>query len=306
MEHGNLAAVDVADIVKRAREFLEEHGPSQEEDLCRALGARRARRVWASFGSLAAWLSRQPGFHPTCEGEHSYVYYLDPRDCDGPSGGNARSSKASPPAALVPDRGRQNASSDEVKVANGFSEEHAQEGSHSSPSLTEEAAVVGASLREQGVEEELLGAVGPLCREDSPTFSTGQESLPETAVKSRCTPAAALALHQAEALNVEHPRVPEFVELHVQLQHSGAGTSYWHRHRESNQGGPSGCVPMSRSVAQLVRVVKQVKRKMPHLSEAEIRCHMDHVRCIRGGFSFMTLLEIEALVLDYMKYNGEP
>lgn len=75
-DHEVLTEGDIGVIVRRAREFLEEHGPSQEEELARAVGPRLVHGMRASFGSLVACLTRQPGFHLVSEGEYSYVYYL--------------------------------------------------------------------------------------------------------------------------------------------------------------------------------------------------------------------------------------
>ncbi|KAH9379343.1 hypothetical protein HPB48_013561 [Haemaphysalis longicornis] len=107
-----LDEAEIADIVTRAREFLEERGASQEEELFEVLGPRQAQRVQVSFGSLVACLTRQPGFHVICEGECSRVYYRDPKQYDATRTASAQSSLATTPASLVPDSGLLDASSE--------------------------------------------------------------------------------------------------------------------------------------------------------------------------------------------------
>lgn len=96
---------EIADIVTRAREFLEERGASQEEELLKVLSPRQARRVQASSGSLVACLARQPGFHVFCEGGCAYVYYRDPKQYDATCTASAQSSVAPAPASLIPNSG---------------------------------------------------------------------------------------------------------------------------------------------------------------------------------------------------------
>ncbi|XP_077557548.1 uncharacterized protein LOC144172803 isoform X3 [Haemaphysalis longicornis] len=268
-----LDEAEIADIVTRAREFLEERGASQEEELFEVLGPRQAQRVQVSFGSLVACLTRQPGFHVICEGECSRVYYRDPKQYDATRTASAQSSLAPTPASLVPNSGLLDASSEgsliearavaavgsgraspsgssgsgsyasamdkqeeerrnactqttfdeespsrwqprstrvtcgtqtsawdsaeeEKEVVNGLrSEEQEQQGILSSSSLSGEATVAGACLRNTGVEE---GS----CQEDSLSVATNEESLLKRAIGSRHEPVALPAKLQGEVLSV--------------------------------------------------------------------------------------------------------
>lgn len=58
------------------------------------------------------------------------------------------------------------------------------------------------------------------------------------------------------------------------------------------------------SAIHVARIVKMLKKQRPGNSEAEIRQHVDRVRRLWGGFSFMRLSEIVAAVLEHI--DGEP
>lgn len=59
--------------------------------------------------------------------------------------------------------------------------------------------------------------------------------------------------------------------------------------------------PKSKSEAQIAKIVKLLKRKMPEFTEAEIRRQVDEVRTLRGGFSNMMVRNIVALVMGHMR-----
>lgn len=102
-----LTQADLADIVSRCREFLEERGPSQEEEICgKVLGPHKASLVRTAFGSLASFLAQQPGFHHTLEGDYSFLYFMEPdEEEEGEQGDATNSSSLSPSSAsdLFPD-----------------------------------------------------------------------------------------------------------------------------------------------------------------------------------------------------------
>lgn len=170
---------------------------------------------------------------------------------------------------------------EEQEVASGFGlEEQEQRGIHSS-------SLAGACLRDNGVEE------GPSADE-------------KHAVESRHMPFALPAKLQGNVPRgaVERRRMLDFAELQWKLEQLKGRTS---PARECSQRGPSGSTPKTKSEAQLLSIVKSIQKKMPHCSEAEIRCHLNQVRRIQGGFSLMTLGHIRALVLSHMENkNGNP
>ncbi|XP_077528223.1 uncharacterized protein LOC144139852 [Haemaphysalis longicornis] len=98
-----LTEADMADIIRRCRAFLEERGPSQEEELCchEVLGPHRPGLVRTSLGSLTAFLAQQPGFTHTREGDLSFLYYMDPQEEEGEGDGDSASAAppVSPPTA---------------------------------------------------------------------------------------------------------------------------------------------------------------------------------------------------------------
>ncbi|XP_054927321.1 uncharacterized protein slam isoform X4 [Dermacentor andersoni] len=77
-----LTEADVTDIVRQLREVLQENGPSQEDDLLKALAPEQACRVLATYDTLTAFLDRHPGFRQLHEDLHSFIYYQDPDDDD--------------------------------------------------------------------------------------------------------------------------------------------------------------------------------------------------------------------------------
>ncbi|KAH7981222.1 hypothetical protein HPB49_022446 [Dermacentor silvarum] len=72
----------VVDTVKQLREFLQENGPSQEEDLLKALSFSKARRIIEVYGTLTRFLDRHPGFRVIHEHLYSFIYYQTPDDQD--------------------------------------------------------------------------------------------------------------------------------------------------------------------------------------------------------------------------------
>ncbi|KAH7981106.1 hypothetical protein HPB49_021626 [Dermacentor silvarum] len=73
---------NVVDIVKQLREFLQENGPSEEEDLLKALSLSKAQRIIQVYGTLTAFLDRHPGFRVIHEHLYSFIYYQHPDDQD--------------------------------------------------------------------------------------------------------------------------------------------------------------------------------------------------------------------------------
>ncbi|KAH7967442.1 hypothetical protein HPB49_024863 [Dermacentor silvarum] len=72
----------VVDIVKQLRESLQEYGPSQEDDLLKALSPSKAQQIVEVYGTLAAFLDRHPGFRVLHEHLYSFIYYQHPDDQD--------------------------------------------------------------------------------------------------------------------------------------------------------------------------------------------------------------------------------
>lgn len=77
-----LTDADVADIVRQLRDFLQENGPSQEDDLLKVLSPQQARQVLSEYSTLANFVDRHPGFRQLHEELHSFLYYQDPEDDD--------------------------------------------------------------------------------------------------------------------------------------------------------------------------------------------------------------------------------
>lgn len=102
--------------------------------------------------------------------------------------------------------------------------------------------------------------------------------------------------------NAECLRAPEFIELQWRLEQLRGNTSA----DLESVGAPSRCVSTcstskSKSEAQIAKIVKLLKKKLPQFSEADVRGHVEHVRRLQGGFSCMTLRDIVTLVLTHMK-----
>ncbi|KAH7980995.1 hypothetical protein HPB49_020690 [Dermacentor silvarum] len=79
-----LTESNMVDIVKQLREFLQDNGPSQEDDLLKALSPSKAQQIIEVYGTLTAFLDRHPGFRVLHEHLYSFVYYQHPEDdeCD--------------------------------------------------------------------------------------------------------------------------------------------------------------------------------------------------------------------------------
>ncbi|XP_077544744.1 uncharacterized protein LOC144157864 [Haemaphysalis longicornis] len=73
-----LTDADLAAIISRVQGFLEEKGPSPEEELEQLLSDRQVRLVRAAWGTLAPFLTRIRGFYQAVEGDFTFVYYLGP------------------------------------------------------------------------------------------------------------------------------------------------------------------------------------------------------------------------------------
>lgn len=83
-----LTEADIADIVKKLREFLRDNGPTPETELWAELGAETSSSVRAQFGSLRTLLLRQRGFCQVEEVLDSFLYYEEEEeDQDVPSRG---------------------------------------------------------------------------------------------------------------------------------------------------------------------------------------------------------------------------
>ncbi|XP_075737906.1 uncharacterized protein LOC142777422 isoform X3 [Rhipicephalus microplus] len=72
---------DAADILSHLQAVLLENGPSQEEDLLKALQPEQARQVLAAYNTLTDFLDGHPGFKCNDEDLLSF-YYVDPDDDD--------------------------------------------------------------------------------------------------------------------------------------------------------------------------------------------------------------------------------
>ncbi|XP_040063824.1 uncharacterized protein LOC8043651 isoform X2 [Ixodes scapularis] len=70
-----LTEADIADIVKKLREFLRDNGPTPETELWAELEAETSASVRAQFGSLRTLLLRQRGFCQVEEVLDSFLYY---------------------------------------------------------------------------------------------------------------------------------------------------------------------------------------------------------------------------------------
>ncbi|CAN8002384.1 unnamed protein product [Ixodes hexagonus] len=77
-----LTEADIADIVKKLREFLKDRGPTPEAELWAELGAETSDRVRSRFGSLRALLLRQSGFRQVDEDLDSFLYYEEEEEED--------------------------------------------------------------------------------------------------------------------------------------------------------------------------------------------------------------------------------
>lgn len=73
---------DATDIVRQLQAVLLENGPSQEEDLLKALEPEQARRVLAVYDTLTDFLDGHPGFKRKDEDLLSFIYYVDPDEDD--------------------------------------------------------------------------------------------------------------------------------------------------------------------------------------------------------------------------------
>ncbi|KAL1481927.1 hypothetical protein MTO96_015243 [Rhipicephalus appendiculatus] len=82
MPEPQLTEDDATDIVSQLQAVLLEYGPSQEEDLLKALKPEQARRVLAAYNTLTDFLDGHPGFKRKDEDLLSFIYYVDPDEDD--------------------------------------------------------------------------------------------------------------------------------------------------------------------------------------------------------------------------------
>lgn len=95
---------------------------------------------------------------------------------------------------------------------------------------------------------------------------------------------------------VRHPQTPDFYDLQQQL--GGDGT---HRGTSPTWSSPETGLEKSKCAAQIEKIVKMVKRKLPDWEEEEICSRVVKIRKEQGGFSYMTLNAIVALVLSHIR-----
>ncbi|XP_077525594.1 uncharacterized protein LOC144137387 isoform X2 [Haemaphysalis longicornis] len=95
---------DLAAIISRVQGFLEEKGPSPEEELEQLLSDGQVRLVRAAWGTLAPFLTRIRGFYQAVEGDCTFLYYLGPEyEWLAPSSPPATDQQELPPSeTLVP------------------------------------------------------------------------------------------------------------------------------------------------------------------------------------------------------------
>lgn len=92
-------------------------------------------------------------------------------------------------------------------------------------------------------------------------------------------------------------KVPDFHDFRLRMEQSGTG------------GGPLTGSSHSKADSQVAKVVRMVQRQLPPgYPEAEVRRHVEEVRCSQGGFSRMTLNAIVAAVLSHIGQgsHGDP
>ncbi|KAH7974869.1 hypothetical protein HPB49_020593 [Dermacentor silvarum] len=77
-----LTESNVEDVVKQLREFLQENGPSQEEDLLKALSPSKAQQIIEVDSMLTIFLDLPLGFGVLHEHLCSFIYYQHPDDED--------------------------------------------------------------------------------------------------------------------------------------------------------------------------------------------------------------------------------
>lgn len=127
------------------------------------------------------------------------------------------------------------------------------------------------------------------------TDEGGLSSEPVAKLKS-----PAEAKNDSSGPSVECFQALDFAKLRWRLEQLRGNTSAdLESVRGSNRCGSSS-MPRRKSEAQIMKIVKLLKRKLPQCSEADIRRHVDHMRRLRGGFSCMTLCEIVDLVLRHV------
>lgn len=121
---------------------------------------------------------------------------------------------------------------------------------------------------------------------------TGESDLHALAIEPRLN----TAVHEIRKQAVRHPQTPDFYDLQRQLGGDGTchGTSpTW----SSSETG----LEKSKCAAQIGKIVKMVKRKLPEWEEQEIHKHVVYLRKAEGGFSYMTLNAIVARVLSHIR-----
>uniref|UniRef100_A0A224YLG7 Uncharacterized protein n=1 Tax=Rhipicephalus zambeziensis TaxID=60191 RepID=A0A224YLG7_9ACAR len=125
-----------------------------------------------------------------------------------------------------------------------------------------------------------------------PHGDTDESSLHPLAIEPRLN----TGVHEIRKQAVRHPQTPDFYDLQRQLSGDGTchGTSAaW----SSSETGPE----KSKCAAQIGKIVKMVKRKLPEWEEQEIHRRVVDLRKAEGGFSYMTLNAIVARVLSHIR-----
>lgn len=457
MDAEYLSDADMRDIVRRAQAFLQHHGPCRDEDLWGLVDPWQARLVRSSFGSLAAYLAKQPGFHCQRRGEHALLCYWGPKKEGGhfpqstschplssghpggsfPKGGLAKGGAAEgrrgrrgspsgsssggsyksaledldgeekgeraeqkkprrqrPPSGTTstcydtkgvqtvptvrdseaqtdePDntpeelsdeeqrRRWEEASRIEAKQASldkarsrdmglALDELHyeleeilskleemqyryrrvmpptpppsgGQPGEEEDPngSVSVEGdnqsgfpasgrgdgggGASASSMEEEGAKEAVLPATVEEGEVGVAESAAEEEPPPRRRPRCCCPQCRSLAPAPIGASDADPPeQVPKLVEVY-QPSPETASAIWDLESMASSRGASVGSVPQSRSEAQIVKIVKLVKKRMPAFTEAEIRRHVDEVRILHGGFSRMVIRNIVALVMKHM------
>ncbi|KAH7982445.1 hypothetical protein HPB52_005061 [Rhipicephalus sanguineus] len=77
-----LAELDAVDIMRQLRNVLQENGPSEEDDLRKALSTSQAQMIVNTYGTITAFLDHCPGFEIIYEDLYTFVYYQSTDDED--------------------------------------------------------------------------------------------------------------------------------------------------------------------------------------------------------------------------------
>ncbi|KAH7981849.1 hypothetical protein HPB52_001268 [Rhipicephalus sanguineus] len=80
---------EVADIEKKLRRILQVHGPSDQDELLKALNPSQSQDVLRLYGTLTAFIEQLPGFVLVHEDLYTFVYYEEPDDEEYDRGGSS-------------------------------------------------------------------------------------------------------------------------------------------------------------------------------------------------------------------------